>query len=180
MAAVGPIGKALEALKATLADCTYFRTWQGNTWTQAQALEHIHSHGLPDPLDNAETHSLAELEKYRPFVEVYTAEEGITLELEASPNHYLDSGTIIARFEQSVLTSSYDKESAESTFDDFMDNVVRTLDTDNPGLVELAAVAGYFFFERLTVEPAFRTHARQQPELGDAQARFLIFEYGAV
>lgn len=178
MSAVGPIGKAIEALRATLADCAHFRTWQGNTWDQAQALAHIHPHGLPDPVGQ-EVHSLDDLAGYRPFVEIYLAEEGIELELDAAPNHYLDSGAIVARFEQAVPADD-PKQSAEADFDNFIDQVIRSEDKDNPGLVELAARPGYFFFERLTIEPTIRTHAKQRAELGDAQARFLIFEFGAV
>lgn len=177
----GPIVASLDALQKSLSDCYYFRRWQGNNWSQDEALQHIWKYGLPDPNDGCDTISCEMLDHYRPFVELYHTEDGVMLELDAAPNVYLDSGALVARFEQAVQPQdAANKQSAELIFNEFIDSVIRTGDADKPGLVELAGLPdGYLFFERLIAEPTTRTHPKEHTQLGDAQAKYLIFEYGA-
>ena len=108
----GPLVRSLEALELSLANSYYFKQWQGNTWDATEAATHIWQHGLPDADPPMQC---ADLQKYRPFVELYHAEEGgITYELDAASNSYIDSGILIARFEQDVLPADQaDKRQAD-------------------------------------------------------------------
>lgn len=65
----GTLSRALERLRATLADSAAFRAMIGPAAGQAEALARIHYDGLPPPAGLS--YSREELAAYRPFALVY-------------------------------------------------------------------------------------------------------------
>ena len=174
MTAVGPVGKAIEAVANTLADCYYFRRWSGSVWTREQADAHIFQYGLP-LRDGVESYSREYLESLRPYCEIYLAEQGVELDYDSSST-YEDSSVVIMRFEQTATTA--DRQQSELEFANFIDNVFRTTNNAEPGFVELSIsqMAGYYVANRIVIEPTQRTAIEQQPEFGDAQQCYVVLE----
>lgn len=113
--AAGCISIAEEALRTMLADSATFRTLVGAA-NQAQALDDIYTDGLPEPADG-EALTLAELEGYRPYSVIFTAEEnGVNRELEAGGDAlwYDQTGQIRLRLEQDCPTGLDDQPSSWS------------------------------------------------------------------
>lgn len=59
---LGWIRNTANLAASTLSKCHALQTWQGATYTQAQALGRIYHHALPPPANKRE-HTLAELDR---------------------------------------------------------------------------------------------------------------------
>ena len=144
----GGISLAQQYLKATLADVTAFRTWCGAA-DQAAALARIHHEGLPRP-ENGHTHTRAELEDYRPYAVIYTAEQqGYTRQFVAADDSFdFDaSGRLICVLYQNCGEINGDDPSADSNLT-FRNSVGLIID----GLCDLAGQAGYLGFWRIVLD----------------------------
>jgi len=182
--AVGPIAIAKERLKDSIANTTAFRTWDGNNWSVDQAKRRIYFDALPPPANNKQAHTLEELNNYRPFCLVYKPpDQGcLTLHHVANGGHnqFSPSGVLIARFERLVPSRmTNDPGEAGRTFENFIGQLLKSDDSNNPGLVELAGLAGYLNIRKIEDEGPFRSETDDQPAIGDCQWYYLIIEWGA-
>lgn len=179
----GAIANSKHLLRETLATATAFRTWEGNNWSVAQARERIYYDALPPPAANAPTHSLSELNKYRPFCLIYKPADAGSFRLDAVAagphNQFIPSGTLIARFERSVpISQQRDPGEADRQFENFIGQLLRSGDQNNPGIVELSGKAGYLNVTQIVDAGPFRSTEDEQPTIGDCQWYFLQLEWG--
>lgn len=180
--ATGAIATSKHLLRESIATSTAFRTWEANNWTVAQARDRIYFDALPPPAANAATHSLAELNRYRPFCLIYKpADNGFRLRMAACGGHnqFVPSGVLVARFERLVpITQQRDPGEADRQFENFIGSLIRSGDTNNPGLVELSGQAGYLNITQVDEAGPFRAAEDEQPSIGDCQWYYLQFEWG--
>ena len=103
---------AVKYLRDMLSSASAFQTWTNSVDTAA-ALNRIHYEGLPSPADGAR-HTLAELEHYRPFAIVYTADtDGFAREFLATDS-FSEEGTIILELEQEAPSDLGDDPSSDA------------------------------------------------------------------
>lgn len=181
-AAAGVIARAKELFRESIANTTAFRTWDGYSWSVAQARERIYYDCLPPPPLKAISHSLADLQALRPFAILYKpAAVGVTLEHVANGGHngFLPRGVLVARFERDVPASQLsDPGEADRAFENFMGQLIMSGDVNNPGLVELSGKAGYLNITRFDDIGPYRAEPDDVPTLGDCQRYSLQVEWG--
>lgn len=181
--ASGVIAIAKERFRDAIATCTAFRTWDGENWSIAQAKEHIYYDALPPPGRRTEAHSLEALQALRPFCLIYKpADFGVRLHQVAvgGSNRFSPSGTLIARFERNVpAEQAQDPGEVDRKFENMMGALLSTGDANNPGLAELAGLAGYLNIRQIDEAGPFRSTEDERPTLGDCQWYYLQVEWGA-
>jgi len=140
------ISLAESFLKASLADCEAFRTWAGAA-DQAEALERIYYDGLPEPAHGAEEHSLAELQNYRPYAVIYTAEALGFQKLRVGAEAWQASGRLILRLYQDAPAGADSQPSADANrvFKNCLGAIIS-------GLCDLCGQAGYLCFNAIRVD----------------------------
>jgi len=144
-AAAGTLSLAEQHLRASLAAST---SWQAECCvsTAALALQRVYRDGLPPPADG-ETHTLQELQGYRPYALIYTAErEGFRREMEAVSSHseFNARGSIML----SIFRESPDAAGDEPTADanqTFRNLIGKIIDE----MCDLAGTAGYLAIESI-------------------------------
>ena len=169
----GPISLAESVLRTTLADCTHFRSWVGAA-NQAQALDRIYLDGLPPPANNADSHTLSELQALRPFAVIYTEEQRgwRTRQNAAGTRHwFIHSGSLTVRFEQDSPSDALDDPGElDRRFRNTIGQIVSTEDDANPGLLELAGTPGYLAITGIEASGPFRSDDDQVPDVEPSKA----------
>lgn len=176
----GIIDGVHDALRETLADCYAWQNWQGNSFTRAQALARIYQHALPKPASGGATHTLAELQALRPFMLIYTEPEGgFVMTRDADGLGYDQRGRMIVMIEQDIPEDSLDDPSAiDADLYSDLGTLIRSQNTNQPGLAELADVAGNFICRRVETMGPVRTEEEDVHELGEAQRVWLLIDWG--
>jgi len=143
----GPSSLAAQYLRLSLAACA---SWQAavNAANAADALNRIYKNGLPRPA-NRIAHTRGELQGYRPYALVFTAERaGITKREEAMGDHieYSDSGRLMLRIVRESPDSAGDEPThdANRTFKNLLGEVIDEL-------CDLAGQGGYLAITTITL-----------------------------
>lgn len=180
MSANGIIHCPLETARTTLSKCTAWQTWQGNAWSEADALARIYIDALPPPANNAVEHSLEELKEYRPYIVVTDAVEGgFTIFKNASGGGFSQGGMIVVEINQDEpddIATDYAEVRKQMRIG--MGKLLRSLDINNPGLAELAETPGCLFWRRANVVGPVRTEEAELARLGDAQRAWIEIHWG--
>jgi hypothetical protein len=175
---MGVLSDPVNALAAMFRDCRGFAAWLGlAAWNATETAARIYVDGIgPDDVD-AETMSAEQLANVRPYCVLYPdGTKGYRFTREAMPNCWNGNGTIIA-----VLSRPYDAAlSINQHWSAAAAALEAILSNDNPlepGLLEMAATAGYLNFREVTVVFAGRTPPENRLDYGDAYDVVLVFEY---
>jgi len=173
-APAGTLSLAEQHFRLTLAASA---SWQAecNVSTPALALQRIHCDGLPKP-GNGESHTLGELQGYRPYALVYTAErQGFMKRTDAVSSHFefQASGSL----NLSIIRESPDSAGDEPTADanqSFRNLIGKIIDE----LCDLAGVAGYLAFHTIKlVEGPYWPEPELIPVQGLWQAADLTIDW---
>jgi hypothetical protein len=167
---LGWIRNTANLAAATLSRCHAIRTWQGNNWTEAQALARIYHHALPPP-GNSREHTLAELTALRPFVLLYTEQQdGLDLNRDTAGTDWAPraSGHMVACFEATIPSIDLaDPSKVMRDFEQFLGLVIGTGNTNQPGLYELFGQPGELAGTRVVYRGSVRTEPEDVADLGD-------------
>jgi hypothetical protein len=182
MTANGVMHCVLETAKTTLGKCRAWQTWTGVGGTEAAALARIYLDALPKPASNAETHTLAELQSYRPYIILTDGTDGgFTMLKHAVGGGFSQKGMIMAEINADVPTNiANDLAAVRRAFRISLGNLLRSDDIANPGLAELAETPGCLAINRVEVIGPARTSEEDISELGDAQRAWLEIHWGHV
>lgn len=178
----GPVLDALNAARRMLADCYWWRRIADadSPWDQATALAHIHFDGLP-PADPGPNHSLAQMTALRPFAIMWTDITGGLRIRNATAGYTCNvpSGRIIAQIELPVPTAiASDPTAVADDISRKIGLILRTGDSDQPGLFELAGRSGYLPLTEVELFGYARTDAKAAEDLGDIVFAELQISWG--
>jgi hypothetical protein len=167
---LGWIRNTANLAASTLSKCHAMQTWQGATYTQAQALGRIYHHALPPPANKRE-HTLAELAALRPFVLLYTEQgDGLDVTRDTAGTDWgpRATGHLVACFECAIPTIDInDPAKVASDFEQFLGLMIGTGATNQPGLYELFGQPGELAGTRVVYRGYARTDPADVAEIGD-------------
>jgi hypothetical protein len=176
-----PILTSLTAARQMLAACHYWRRLaDGEPWTEAESLAHVHLDALPPPAAGGE-HTREELEALRPFAIVSLGEdEAVHFDLDSSGNCCVGmGGSVDVYIELPVPAELRDTPSAlAADVYQRIGRVLRTANAAEPGLVELAGLPGYLALRRATMRAYYRTTRQERHEIGDATCVHMTLMWG--
>lgn len=177
-------------LALTLADCTEFRNLVGAS-DHASAFARIWHESLPAPAGGAERYSLDELDDYRPYAMVFTADlEGATGMRQATgPGGWADRGVLRVQLE---ISTPKDLARSPILVDHFIKQTVGRIIKRPPdessatfvGLEDLAhttnEVDGYSYLaaDQVLFRGYHRSALVDQPKQGDCLYAWLEIRYG--
>lgn len=177
-AASSCITLAEERIRDMLANCSTFQTWVGAANATA-AKSSIYYDAVPRSDYMADTDPLSWNVSIRPFAIVWTENENGFSMTESSSDYYTPSGTIKVRLEQNTPSSSAtDWEEADRLFKNTLGDIIRSGDSDNPGLLELSIARTYAQISRVTLDALYRTDDDEYDTFGDAQAAEFSISWG--
>lgn len=162
--------KPLERFRRTLAACTGFRAWTGESGSVA-AQDHIYYGSIPKP--KGDKYTLKELQDCRPFVILSLSEAaGLTLRRTATGT-WAGQGTVLAHFESDVDPSiSEDKAAVDVQTLTTIGKIVKRSDgdpADFKGLCDLFHDGSddYLAGENVVLDGHFRSDPQDHPGQGD-------------
>jgi len=171
-AASGPVSLPQKYLKDTLANCAAVRTWLGVATVQL-ALARMYDDALPPPA-SGDSHTLAELTTYRPFIMVWTEPEGgyrFEMDASGSQTEFHDSGQLWAEFEQDVDPLIADDPSEIHV------QLRNSLGAMIAAVKLLAGTAGYLTITGGTLNGPYRSHPDERATQGDYIAGLLTVQW---
>lgn len=177
-------------LALTLADCTEFRNLVVAT-DHASAFARIWHESLPAPAEGAERYSLDELEEYRPYAMIFTADmEGATGMRQATgPGGWADRGVLRVQLE---ISTPVDLKHSPILVDHFIKQTIGRIIKRPPdessatfvGLEDLAhttnEAGGYSYLaaDQVLFRGYHRSALVDQPMQGDCLYAWLELRYG--
>lgn len=182
MSADGPILDALNAARAMLRDCYWWRRIANpdNPWNEATAAAHIYFDGLPPPNPGPD-HSLAELTQLRPFAIMWT-EQAAGFRIRNESAGYccaFPAGIIVVQIEFPVPPAMADNPiTLAEHIARVIGRILRTCDVDEPGLVELSGQAGYLPLNEIQLIGYARTNQKTALDIGDTIVAELQLNWG--
>lgn len=182
MTSTGPLLASLNAAKAMLRDCYYWRRLADpdNPWDETTAAEHIHFDGLP-PADPGPDHSLSELNALRPFALIWAEQSGgLRLRSATAGNCCpLPSGVIVVQLEIPVPDALADDPTAlAQDLAQKLGRIMRTADPAEPGMFELSGLSGYLPLNEIQLFGYVRSDTKAAAELGDFVVAELQLTWG--
>lgn len=170
----GSISLAESALRTMLSTVGAFQTWCGAA-DAAAALARIHLDDLPDPA-NLEGYTLSELQDYRPYAIVFTAElSGYWSQCEGEEGWFSSAGRLMCHLEQDAAAAVGNRPTldADQTFKNSLGAIV-------DGLREIRGqTAGHLQFKRIGVAAGPVTaHPDEIPAIGLYQRAVLQIDWG--
>lgn len=177
--AAGVISEPEDLAANTLADCIPFRALVGAA-NQSAALARIYFSALNPPDSGADGYMPEELEQLRPFVMLWTEEDnGLNLDVVSVGSSWElmpTSGLIVLRLETNVGPGTPSEE--DRKIKNSIGQIVKSGDTDNPGLVELSGRGGYLAMRRIRVFGPWRCAEDEITAHGDHFAARIELEWG--
>ena len=164
--------KARNLLMVTIADAAAFRTWTGAA-DRTQALNRIYKREVPALRAGAE-YTREELERIRPFVEVWDEDEEGYDSRPIAHQTRLHSGVFIAQFEQEI--PSHLLESPEKALDEFV-NTVMLIKDQMEVLPDAANGHEYLTFGPITKIGEDRTDTERPSDMGQFMQCGLSFAW---
>lgn len=178
--ATGCMALPKALLRTSLANCYYFRRWQGHSWSVQEALQRVYLDGLPTPPNNQQGWTKAQREQLRPFAIVSIAGP-VRMSSIAHPGAYSIEGTLLVEFEQNVPSElAGDVDELDRQFENFVGQVMASFDTSKPGLIELSrqTSASYLSIQTIEDDGPYRCLQKHVESLGDHQKYFLEVGWG--
>jgi len=175
---MGVILDPLERLKKTFSECVHVATWMGIDPPNADLVaERIYLDGIGTPDFNAETLTPQQQKTLRPYIVIYPSSQmGYRFHKDGSPNCWRGQGSAIA-----VLSNHYNTDvSIDEHFRisaTIIEKIVSCETSGQPGLIEMAALAGYLNCSAIEVYFEGRTPADQVANYGDAYDVAIVVEY---
>lgn len=180
--ATGVIGIAKQRFADTIAATTAFRTWEGNSWSFAQAATHIYFDAIPPDPSGESTFSRDYLESLRPFCVIYKPDipGSLSLNLRAVPNTFVPSGILDATFERNVPAKYAEQPGVlDAQFEEFISLLLKSGNDSTPGIAELVKSEGYLNAYRIEDMGVVRSAEEIIPTQGDHQRYFIRVWWGA-
>jgi hypothetical protein len=183
---LGVLSEPLQVLRATLADCTQFRTWCGAA-NQAQALAKIYYFDVPVPTAPADAHTSTQWATYRPFAVVdFEPRAGNVFTHRATSAgswDFLQSGVLWVHLEEDYNTETElpHPDEAYMRFGNSVGKILRRKASDASdfkGLLDLAGGGGYLSTTRCTVHGPYRADEDERTAYGDFLGADLEIEWG--
>lgn len=177
-AATGIITEIEEQWRTMLATCTYLRQWLGASSVDV-AKDRIYFDSPPPPEEYADAHDKPAMVALRPFVVIWTLpENGLRLHRD-SANGWDCGGRLVAQLEQNI-PDEFDPAESGRLFKNTLGRILKSADSSNPGLVELAHVAPHLSLQAMEFEGPFRCPKKQVESEGDHHYAVVVAEWGLV
>lgn len=183
---IGLLSTQLQLLRATLADCTQFRTWCGAA-TQAQALARIYYFDVPTPALTVDAHAASTWSTYRPFA-VVDFWPGVANVFEhdavnANSWSFRQSGALWLHLEENYDTENdlLNPDEALLQFANSIGKILQRASTDDAsfkGLLDLFGSGGYLAAHHCEVSELYRADEDQRTARGDFLAVDLAIDWG--
>ena len=182
MSANGIMQCVLETARATLGKCHGWQTWPGVGGNEAAALARIYYDALPVPANNADAHTLAELQTYRPYILLSEATEGgFSMVKHATAFGWSQRGVIIAELTADVPSNiATNLSQVRTSFRTSLGKVLRTDNISQPGLAELSETPGMLAIHQVNVIGPARTDVEDISEMGDAMRVWIELHWGHI
>lgn len=175
---MGVLYDPVNMVAQMFADSRPFSRWLGlSTYNAAACAKRIYIDGIGTKDRTDEVMTCEEIAKLRPYCVIYPdANSGFEFKRVAKPNCWNSDGVILA-----VLSRNYDtrksinqhwRESAQ-----LIEPIVSSDVSGEPGLLQMAGIAGYLNFEKLTLQFAGRTPPEEVVNWGDCYDTVLAFHY---
>lgn len=179
----GPLLPALNAAKAMLRDCYWWRriVSEVSPWSESQAAARIYFDELPSPSPGPD-HSKAELMALRPFCLLWAdVASGFRMRFDATGSCCVPiSGTFVMRLELPVPDALAANPTAlAEDLNRKLGRLLRTCNADQPGLAELSGLPGYLPLRELSLRGYIRTDEKAAMELGDAVVAEIEIQWGS-
>jgi hypothetical protein len=179
--AAGPISSIEDLLSTTLATCTEFQTLCGVT-TVAAAQAKIHFDALPPPDNDADSYTKVELQALRPFAIINTEPQAgfrWFVSGKGTTWTFQQHGMVTVEIETNIDSGDLcDPAEYMRKFKNTIGQIVRSEDTNNPGLVELAGVTNYLPINEVIFYGPFRGAEEERQAQGDYLAAVLDINWG--
>lgn len=177
-----PLLNSLIAVRKLLRDCYYWRALGGVTpWTQEQAEARIYFDELPPP--TGDDYTADELTALRPFALVWLDLNGaLKLTSEVSGNCcWTPSGAAIMQIELPVPEElASDPGALTLDLHTKLGRIIRTRDTLQPGLADLASRDGYLPIKEILYRGYIRTDVKAMNDIGDCVRCEIELQWGAL
>jgi hypothetical protein len=178
----GPLLPALNAAKAMLRDCYWWRRIanESNPWTEEQAAARIYFDELAAPSPGPD-HTKAELMALRPFCILWAdVAAGFRMRFDSTGSCCVPtSGTFVMRIELPVPNNlAADPSALAQDLNRKIGRLLRTCDADQKGLAELSGLPGYLPLRELSLRGYIRTDEKAAIELGDAVVAEIEVQWG--
>jgi hypothetical protein len=178
----GPLLPSLNAAKAMLRDCYWWRRIisEASPMTEEQAAARIYFDELP-PASPGPDHTRDQLVALRPFCLLWAdVAAGFRMRFDATGSCCVPvSGTFVFRIELPVPNDlAANPTGLAIDMNRKLGRLLRTCDDDEPGLAELTMLAGYLPIKELSLRGYVRTDAKTAIELGDAVVAEIEMQWG--
>lgn len=178
----GPLLPSLNAAKAMLRDCYWWRRIisEVTPMTEEQAAARIYFDELP-PADPGPDHTREQLVALRPFCLLWAdVANGFRLQFDSSGSCCVpSSGTFVFRLELPVPSElALDPTALAIDLNRKIGRLLRTCDADEPGLAELTMGSAYLPIKSLSLRGYVRTDEKAAVELGDAVVAEIEMQWG--
>jgi hypothetical protein len=172
-AASGAIAIARDLLRTMLANTTAFRTWDGATYSEAQALARIYQGSMPLATDCLSFGATL------PFAVITKPSAGTRWRSLSTPRGHRAGGELIVQFFRAApAEDASDPGKRERSFENFIGNLIQSGNVSTPGLAELANTSGYLALRDLHEDGPYPVSPEDFPGLGDVQLYLLGVNWG--
>ena len=180
-AAAGPISTIEDLAADTLAATTFFQSLTG-TANATAAKARIYFDALPPPGSNADTYTLAELQTLRPYAIINTEPQGgFRWHHDGAGVNWTfgQNGTVTIEIEADIASGDLgDPQEYMRLFKNTIGQIVRTDDTGNPGLLELAGQVNYLPIREAMFYGPFRGAEEERKAQGDYLVAMIDLNWG--
>lgn len=181
MTATGAISRSKSLFRDMLANTTAFQTWDGHSYSVAQAKARIYIDSLPLSR-TGEDLTDAEVKAMMPYALIYKpSNRGVRYSKDASPNGFAKYGEIDALFIRLVPpATASDPARVDEDFENFLGTLIQSGDDNAPGLVELSKLEGYLTIHEMSEFGPIRASEEEAATQGDWQAYRLNVRWGTM
>lgn len=174
------ISTAKDLLRTMLANTTAFRAWDGASYTVEQAKARIYFDALPPPADG-DQYTAAELVALRNCAIVAKhPSENVRWTFDAcGGDHFIASGVVVVMLFRTIPEADRDDiGSAERSMENFVGQLVRSGDVNNPGLCELSGRSGYLSFFEIVEDGPYFDPAEDGEARGYEMRHLVVIRWG--
>lgn len=168
-----------QLLEDTLVACDEFLTWTGAANATA-ARARVYHEALPRPASGVE-YTLAELQAYRPFAIIYTADLGGWQARRVATESFGVTGRVLLYLEQDTPSGlANDLDALDEAFKESIGHILAASDAKPAisGLLDLAHQPGYLAIDQVILNGPGRSHPEDHQAIGDIVFASLEITYG--
>jgi hypothetical protein len=166
----GPLITAMNQIRELLADCYW---WQNldvdNPRTRSEALSAIYVDALPKPIGGAETRTREQMESLRPYAILQRSPgDGFRATASSVSGCHVYRGHTVLTLRIGVPETLADDEHALGLWiEERIDRIIKTGDSDKPGLLDLGVWPDRLMIRELTADVYYRVEEQYVEALGD-------------